>query len=435
MALAKSWNSVEAKKAKTGEYPEALPTGADSIGDRDVYISWIRDCDARKSHALLLENNQVNDLLKIRALLFRGQLEEAEAIIQKLQGPDVAPEERLEALLEQSRLAAFRGDWQLVHSLSSEAIRSGNLESISYLSALQVHALSCYELGDLLSSIKTLEIAESLATVYPFSISTLYSKVLKARVSARAQSIESGVQLIQQIWQGVRQSGRTPTADSIHAIVFGMIDIAKYSRVMGNKPRSLEKLALISFHMTEAMGEQLYSALASLDATIIGPLEHRGWFLNQLASARREFKRIDLLAQEVLEGKDPSSLSSSTLEALKREALKNGAQKIELNSQSQALLSVNHIVFAEYQWAFQLKPWKAVDLNRHPQILSALTVLSAGNLSKADFFARVWGNARYTSHLHDSSIYYVLNRIKKLTGASFVTRDGIIQANDGVITI
>ena len=74
MSLIKSWNQVEAHKSKTGEFPST--PGA----DHDLYLTWIKQCDARKAHALVLSQtdkssqNRLNELLKIRALLFRGQL-------------------------------------------------------------------------------------------------------------------------------------------------------------------------------------------------------------------------------------------------------------------------------------------------------------------------------------------------------------------------
>jgi hypothetical protein len=429
MSTPNPWNNTEAKKARTGKYPEASSKA--SNGDQDVYLTWIRECDARKSHALLIQNKKVNDLLKIRALMFRGQLEEAEAIIQKLDLAPSSPEEKMESSLEQARLAAFRGDWLLAQTICEKALGSGTLESLSYLSSLQVHALSSFERGELSSAAKSLDAAESLSTIYPFSISTLYANVLRARLIARDQSVRSGIQAIHELWKKFRTTGQTPTADEVHAILFGTIDILKFGEMMGASVKSLGTLMLVSFQMTETMGEQLYSALAALDASVCGPRENRGWFLERLKQSRGEFKRIDSLAQEVFDGKEPTSSSAAVLKNLYH-ADRETADSIPPSEQPRAM---THIVFNEQEWVFQLQPWKAVDLRAHPQILTAFQALSKGSLSKADFFARVWGNARYTSRLHDSSIWYVLNRIKKLTGASYQTRNGFIQANDGVVSL
>jgi hypothetical protein len=436
MSAADAWNRIEAEKAKTGEYPQA------SEADHHVYLSWMRECDARKSHALLFQQKKdqpVNDLLKIRALLFRGQLDEAESIINRLADSGTSSEARMEALLEKARLAAFQGDWEATQVLSASALDSGSLESLSYLSTLQVHALASFELGELLKALKSLEVAESLSAVFPFSISTLYASVLKARITARDQSVQSGLDLLRNIWSELRLSGRKPTPDYIHAIVFGTVDILKFARSVGKDADALEKMTLISFHMTEAMGEKLYSGLAAIDAAVCGPQEHRGWFFDRLNQSRQEFARISSLSQEVFGNSEPTSASAAVLREL-REAIRSAASDSGDSSGcaqpvSRQPLSLNYVVFSEQQWAFRLQPWLAVDLNPHPQILSAFKALRRGAVSKADFFARVWGNARYASRLHDSSIWYVLNRIKKLTGASYRTRNGVIEPNEGVMTL
>jgi len=96
---------------------------------------------------------------------------------------------------------------------------------------------------------------------------------------------------------------------------------------------------------------------------------------------------------------------------------------------------VNYIIFLKARWAFRLKPWQAIDLESHPKIIRALQVLAEGPLSKAALFDRVWGNARYASRLHDPLIWYVLSRIKKLIGANFKTKNGIIESTDGVMIL
>ena len=424
MSSSEAWIQVEAQKAKSGKFPEKIGV------DQSVYLAWIRDCDARKCQSMLVEDakdSKANDLLKIRALLFRGELDEAERIIRKSMDAHATPETRMEVLLEQARLAAFSGNWSLCHILSAKALESKQLESLSYLSSLQVHALACFELGEFHAAIQALHAAESLATIFPFSISAHYANVLRARIAARDQGVASGISKISELWKAFRENKAIElTADMVHALVFGSVDILKYARLSGESSEQLEKLILVSFAMTEAMGERLYSALGCLDGAICGPVAHRSWFQNRLTQARREFKRIDSMAAQAFEGAELRCLSASMLASL-REPL--------TQEKSLAPESVTHVIFGDAQWAFQLQPWKATDLSRHPQILSALGALSSGELSKARFFDQVWGNARYASHLHDSSIFYVLNRIKKLIGATFPIREGRIQPNRGVIVV
>ena len=430
MSPAEAWIEVEAKKARTGEYPAA------SGASQEIYLAWIRECDARKCQSMLVhdrKDRKVDELLEIRALLFRGRIDEAETIIRKCAASSASPEERMEVLLEQARLAAFRGDWNLCHALSAKALDSGELQSLSYLSSLQVHALSCFEMGEFHAAVKALDLAESLASVYPFSISAHYANVLRARIAARDQSVRNGLSKIGELWRGLRKSpGDGPTADAVHAIVFGLADILKFAKLMhvseDISAGKLEKSVLVSFHMTEAMGEQLYSALAGLDAAVCGPLEYRDWFFDRIAEERHKFKRIDALASEIFDSKELSCTSSANLAALRE-------TRHEVLREPKQPASVSHVVLTEHEWAFQLRPWKAIDLSKHPQILTGLQILSRGSLSKADFFKHVWGNARYTSRLHDSSIWYLLNRIKKITGASFRVRDGQIQENPEVISL
>jgi len=315
MSLIKSWNQVEAHKSKTGEFPST--PGA----DHDLYLTWIKQCDARKAHALVLSQtdkssqNRLNELLKIRALLFRGQLSQADAEIQNLQKLDSDPELQGEALLEQARLAAFQGDWSLAYSLSKTALGSRNLEALSRLSTLQVHALASFELGNLLEAVSALNIAEALTELFPFSISALYAKVLRARIAAREEGVQTGLNRLVQLWDAIRSSSRVPTADEVHTLIFGELDILKFERLNQNRtgsstplPIVLSKTCLASFHMTEAMGEQLYSALAALDSAVCADPKLREWFLTRLNQCRAEFKRIDRLIPEVLEQTTASSL-------------------------------------------------------------------------------------------------------------------------------
>jgi hypothetical protein len=433
MAQALLWNQIEAQKAKTGIVPMQ---GGQSEG---VYRAWIRDCDARKAQALLIVEDKnkpiIDDLLKIRALLFRGELQAADAFIRDYSLKNGASDEAVfEASLEQARLAAFQGDWVQAHALTAKGLESGKLESLSYLSSLQVHALSCFELGSFSDALKSLEMADALSSIYPFSVSSFYVKTLLGRVIARTQGVEHGLNWLDQIWSRFREndSGAVSNSDSVHALVFALIDILKYAKVStdpsfhAGQKKLLESLTLASFALTEATGERLYSALASADAAACGSEQNQGWFLKKIQSERGEFRRIEKL-MSAYESSQPSGASEAVFAALMQ------ARSAAVGDEAPTLPS--HLFFSKPKWVFQLKPWSAVDLDTHPQLVLALNALSKGPLTKEAFFNEVWGNARYTSRLHASSIQYVLSRIKKITGIRCRQKDGLIVVDHGWLAL
>lgn len=430
MAQVLKWNQIEAHKAKTGVIP------VQSGQSEDVYRAWISACDARKARALLIVEDKnksaIDDLMKIRALLFRGDLQSAGDIIREYALKNGASDEAVfEASLEQSRLAAFQGDWIQAHTLSSKGLESGKLESLSYLSALQVHALSCFELGNFSDALKSLEMTDALSSIYPYSVSSFYAKVLYGRVIARTQGVEQGLAWLDTFWSRFREnkSGAVANSDSVHALVFALIDVLKYakmSQLLTSSKTFLEQLTIAAFALTEATGERLYSALACADAAVCGPDQHRDWFLKKIQSERTEFHRIEKLLKSS-ESSQPSSASEAVFSAL----IQN--QNSPCRSGSPTLPS--HLFFSKPKWVFQLKPWIATDLETHPQLVLALSALSKGPLTKEAFFKEVWGNTRYTTRLHASSIQYVLSRIKKITGIQCRSKGGLISIDHGWLAL
>ena len=89
------WGPAEAKKAASGRLPEPVDL------NHSLYLAWIRDCDARKCHSLALTEPSIDPLLRARALLFRGELENARAAIDSLSANAGATAElKSDALLE-----------------------------------------------------------------------------------------------------------------------------------------------------------------------------------------------------------------------------------------------------------------------------------------------------------------------------------------------
>ena len=124
--LRQIWGATDAKQAHSGICPEARDL------DHELYLNWIRDCDGRKAHSLVLTQPSLDPMLRVRALLFRGELGEAEAAIDVLLGNESSPPElKSDALLEKARLAAYEGDWRLSRSFVTLAVESGSLEPIS----------------------------------------------------------------------------------------------------------------------------------------------------------------------------------------------------------------------------------------------------------------------------------------------------------------
>ena len=421
MSQSEVWGAVEARKAANGEFP------APSNPDQELYIEWIRNCDARKCHSMLLQKRPVNPLLTVRALMFRGRLAEAQKAILAIDETSGPPELRSDATLEKARLAVFEGGWVLSRAFATQALESQSIESISYLSCLQVRALASFELGNLMEALKDLTAAESMGTVYPCSVARHYARILQARITARNESPGSGIASLSRIWSELPGLAG-PTADQVHALIFGEVDIRKYDALHCGGSLQLEKMALASYLLTEAMGERLYAAIAALDLSVCGPAGFRSHFRKQAESFRSEFTRIDRVLTEIDGIRECSSASAFLLAELQLRQDRNVADvKFDFNQK--------YLVETERGWVFHLQPWKAFNLARHPQILKAFRALNSGPRSKQDFFSTVWGIKKYVPRLHDQSIWYLLNRIRKLTGVSFVIRSRMIENDGGVLIL
>jgi hypothetical protein len=393
------WGPAEAKKAITGRLPEPIDP------NHDLYLAWIRDCDARKCHSLALTSPSIDPLLRARAMLFRGELKDAREVIQSVNSS--------ESLLEAARLAAYEGDWPLSRELSTIAIESGTLEPVSYLSCLQVRALAQFELGRLLDAKADLVSAESLGSVFPHSISWHYARVLSARIAARDEGVSSGLTKLDQIWNALIEQGSV-TSEQAHALIFGEIDIWRWEALRSGDRGPLERLVLTSWAMTEASGERLYCALASVDAALFGPRALRGHFLKK-ARASSDLSRIKKVLDEVFGTSQPTSGTTE----LQRAHAEKGPTSGNASSPQ-----INYVADLKRQIAFQIAPWQLVSLAGHFRVQSALRALARGPLAKEAFFASIWGNAKYSPVLHDSSISNLLNRVKKVSGIPIRIRAG-----------
>ena len=89
-----------------------------------VYLAHLSEWDAKRSEALVLQEKQ-DPLLEVRALLFRGQFEEAELLLKTELKNEYGPREKSEFFVEQIRGASLNGEWSLVLDLVAEA---GTLE-------------------------------------------------------------------------------------------------------------------------------------------------------------------------------------------------------------------------------------------------------------------------------------------------------------------
>ena len=231
MSSSEAWIQVEAQKAKSGKFPEKIGV------DQNVYLAWIRDCDARKCQSMLVEDakdSKTNDLLKIRALLFRGELDEAERIIQKCADAHATSETRMEVLLEQARLAAFSGNWSLCHILSAKALESKQLESLATSPRFKcMHWLALSWENSTQRSRRFMP-PSRWRRFFRSSISAHYANVLRARIAARDQGVAGGFSKISELWKAFRENKALElTADMVHALVFGTVDILRIHETCG----------------------------------------------------------------------------------------------------------------------------------------------------------------------------------------------------------
>ena len=364
-----------------------LPSG--DSADALLYRAQIGEGNPRKAEVLAFCGT-VTPLLKIRALITRGKLADADRFLLQAQSESSDPLERVELLLEAARLASFRGDY-LSASLKASTALELQPSPTSALTLLQVRSLALYELGDWAGALADLEFAESFASVLPKAESGFYARILQTKVVARAHGLSEARKLFGKLW-----SNQDWSLDSLLSLTRLAIDL---QRLDG---KAAPELAIACYQLSRQLGDQLYSALALIDLHYSVGDSERARIAPLLEPAKKEFSRVQALCDEA-EGKSELMTTSGHALRLQQADSVGGAINIESDgiffSQSKRLL-----LFKEAESVREVG-------GKMSQALVALSYETP--ISKAAFFSALWGRQKYSPRLHDNLIWNLLSRMKK----------------------
>jgi hypothetical protein len=157
----------------------------------------------------------------------------------------------------------------------------------------------------------------------------------------------------------------------------------------------------------------LYVGLALLDCYFAGTEEHRRLFESDLLTAAREFSRVDRILREIVDQHGtPSSSSDAVIRylSLAKGSIHGGAEEI---CSRPVIESYQSVFFPLAGLAIGLRDGSVSDLARHPRLARAVEILGSGKaISHEEFFALVWGHAKYSRALHENLIFGVQQRLK-----------------------
>ncbi|MEQ1877996.1 MAG: hypothetical protein ABL958_15240 [Bdellovibrionia bacterium] len=402
--------SISEKHCTQGLLPEAGAPG------HDIYLSQIRDWDARKGEMLVQDEN-THPLLKVRALLFAGRFHQANDLLREMVTKTSSNNELAEFYLEGARLAAYEGQWQSTIDLANHALDLGP-SAISALTLHQIRSVANFEMNALARALEDLDKIDEQCRLFPFSMSKVYGEVLRVRIQARDLGIRAARVKLDQLWAQLSASRRM-NRDNVLALVRAEIDLHRMAR------KDHLNWTLASYVLANAMGDRLYAALALQDIFHAVDPKDRGAIDPRLLAETEQFGRVRLLKRE-LAGEVPASLSTSALQ-----------HWLDFPSHLPRTFAglpadVRMIVISSQRIAVHVDPFQTKILPKHKQLFDAAQVLYEGPIVKDAFFARIWGTQKYAPAIHDILIRRVLYRLRKHMGANVTSERQVLKIHNAL---
>ena len=387
----------------TGELP------SEESVDAQFYRAQVRDWNARKCEAIALLE-PIDPLLKIRAYLMRGNLKGAESELSRAQISLADFEAQSEFLLERARLAIAKGEWSTAVEKTTEAL-SLRPTAVSTLTLLQIRALALFENNEWLASLKDLEAAESLRSIFPKSNAGFYAHALESKVRARAQGLKAGRKILDQLWLYEKLN-----ADLLLTLLRAELDL---NRLQG---LASPEIAIATNSISKFLGDQLYEGLALVDLFYSLPLTERAAFAVEIAHLCHTFSRIQNLCEEI--NTEPESISATAL------TMRNGA----VRSMPYASMTPD-FVWLKNRTLFSAKSGDLLPIEEG-RIEEALIFLVKNKVStKAAFFFAIWGRQKYSADLHDNLIWNLLSRLRNKLKIEVAAKGGLIVIGSYVLDV
>ena len=406
-----NWLLVSQRRNISGELPDANAHDPNS----QAYLAHFRDWDARKAEAVIVQK-PVDPLLYLRALIFRGSLEEARTLHASLQKESLTQTTMVELLLEEARISAFDGEWASSLRLINTAMLM-EPSPVTRLTLFQMRSLAYFELGDFRNSLRDLDTLDSLGTTFSNALTVTYGKILRARIMARSISEDRCEHLLRELWTTIKMRPGF-SIDTLLTILRAEIDIRRFF----GKQHS--DLAFASWLVADSIGDKLYEALGRLDYYCSLSVENRGVVKNEVTQDALSFRRVNALFYQM---SDISTVTSTTAQGL------NEFWRLQHSSNDEVSLQFsNYTAIFFRECIFTLHPFKAIKLSKYKQICLALRCLKT-RPSRAEFFKVVWGSQKYAPHLHDGLIAALCYRIKKISGVTVKNENSEMKLLDTLV--
>ena len=357
--------------------------------EHSLWLSEIREWNARKSEALALSTPSLHPLLQLRSMIFRGRIAEASSAIDALRWDELPAGDRVELLVERARLEHSRSGWALALELIDEAL-SLSPPGITQMTLHQMRSVSQFELGDLSAALDSCSKAESLAEIFPHSSSVPYIHALKAKVSGRIQGPQSGIDILLRTWSVLRASD-TLTADAASSLLRAEVDVRRLAGL-----DSLHQ-AIAYCRIETVMAEDLYAALGLLDTYLAGSDALKKHLMPSLSVAMGRFERVRRGFDERMPSEGMENLSPMGLDSYRR--------AIESD-----FLVVKGLLI-------RIQPWTVISLEENPKIQQAIGALRPGAMTQKKLIEQIWKIKTISREKHGGLIPGLAYRLKKMLGA------------------
>ena len=371
-------------------------------------LARVKDADYVKAESLLYSQpvNEQDEFQRIRTLISRGQLSEAESHLQSWLTESQPEEIRAEARLELARILAARGEWLEVVKVSSLALDCPVLATVSRLTLLQVRANAWLELSDFSKTTFDLDQARGLLNLYPNAPSSFYLEALQTKLQVATGRHFESIQVLERFYSKFRKAGAI-NFDQI----LTLLRVEAHALRVSNLP--FENAAFAGILLCQAMGDTLYEALGWAELVASCDRDISDYARSTSTPLFEKFERARKLAKS-LETKPLKDSKASSPLPLER--------------------SIKRMYFAKRGLIVDLENKTAQFVSLTEQHRTLLECLIAGSQSADSFFTSAW-NLTYQPQRHETTLKVALKRLRDQTGITVRLRGGQIEIceNDWIL--
>lgn len=399
----------------------AEPTEFASLDERLSYL-MLQKGDFKLSHALALTGD-VEILQKIRSLLKRGSLAQAEQYISEmLSGKvDLPPSEVAEFILEKARHECFEGRW-LEAVLSATSGIAKQPDGITLATLLQVRSLAFFELGEFEFCRKDITSLDSLGVLFPKSQARLFTDILKIKLESLSGLSTKTLPGRKRLWSDWR-SEKTVQPLTLLALIR-----LETFLLQVEKKSSYVRWSLASFFLARTLGDELYASLALCELWEFS--RSSATLSEKLQVGKQNFARIANFFQEARSAMAQRlGLSTSTKTILQTEI--NRHQDFEgiaksVEAQLQNSSNEQFLYFEEHKTLVSANLQGKFDLSLHPRLSRVLSLLCQSSQTSESLFCQAWEMKAFNFRIHNEALAQTLSRLRRNYGLTIKSRDRFV---------